>query len=323
MVIPRTAAALFIQDSEYSALFSAEPLLRHFTGKIPSLCSDEAWNAKSASKWNDLVGEPPQGESSNRSNQSIPPKDTGIPYLSPSTVTGDHTKASFGIYCELESLCASIHEAKELGVWKTRRVEFQEKLLFFYDMHLSSTNGFAKDIHQLEMLWHSAIISLFADINTLEIYSGRDGDSASQKVTDQVTRWACSPDALRCAAQSVLILERAEHLPIGADLAIHVPRVLYWAALVWYCCVECGQIYVAETQSQEYHFAELERYGLTVKEILLRYNCAGYPESTDTKRTSSILPRMIDILERMGHWGISRKFASLITLLVDKEYPEH
>ncbi|KAI2669775.1 hypothetical protein CBS147355_9700 [Penicillium roqueforti] len=161
----RATAALYIQDSEYSALFTEDPLLRHASVQHPSVRSNESWEAETLQEW--IISTPIAHSSMTASPLSM--DQSNLFYSS----QGADESGAFGAYAKLASISASISGAKGLATWPTMSSHFEKDLLDFQDNHpLESPDH---DRFSLEILWHSAFIQISADMNRLEICSGRDG----------------------------------------------------------------------------------------------------------------------------------------------------
>jgi hypothetical protein len=227
---------------------------------------------------------------------------------------------SFGLYWKLENISGSISAAKMLDSSPASSSRAEMSLLGFHDTYLRHSIDdatAADDPYSLEILWHSAFILISADLNRLELALGRHGYMESQLHLDHAKSWARSRNGARCAAHGALILRKSEALPLGSNVAIHVPRVLYWAALVWYCFLEFARDQSTQLAYEDLQFEEFSRLGIKISDLLLR---EGWSESQQpTVMTSRILERIVDLLTRIGHWTISRKFASLMISLVHRD----
>lgn len=230
----------------------------------------------------------------------------------PYSSQGADEQGSFGAYAKLESISASITGAKGLRTWVTMSSYFEKALLDFQDNHPRLFKSPDHDQFSLEILWHSAFIQLSADMNRLEICSGRDGFEKSHLHCEYARNWAESASGVRCAIHAAVIMRKSENVSLGADVAVHVPRVLYWAALVWYCFLKFGQGH--PPMRSELEFPEISRLGIETQEDLLEN---AWPENQrSTVVTSRTLGTLVDLLGRIGHWPLSRKLASLMASLV-------
>lgn len=86
---------------------------------------------------------------------------------------------SFSIYSQLESISASMCQSKKLETWDTVSSDIEKTLIQFHGSNIQGNQGSSDDPYNLELLWHSEFIQMFANLNRLEICSGRDGLEAS------------------------------------------------------------------------------------------------------------------------------------------------
>ncbi|KIW19412.1 hypothetical protein PV08_03707 [Exophiala spinifera] len=306
----RVSAALFIHDAELSLLFNTEPSMRHVASKLPSISSNTEWMAPTAEEWRNAqrksgglhgVSGREQAEVSRQSH--LPVTDRTRP-----------DRTSFRIYCELEGIAASINTAKELDALSSTTFQLEQSLLQFHKSYLKQPITVARDPFCLGILWHSAFISLFADLNRLEMAAGRDGLERSQMHTAYAKSWSRSQEARRCALHGMMILQKAESMPIGAEPAIHVPRALYCAAMVWYCYTEFGWGEVEDTPRPLDDGPEFEMLGIDASSLLVEAH--GFRTSRPSKLESLTLVSLIDLLRRMGHSEISDRMATLMISII-------
>lgn len=166
----------------------------------------------------------------------------------------------------------------------------------------------------LEVLWHSIFISLFVDFNRLELAIGREGYDESLPHRDYVHKWASSQEGCRCVLHGALILQKLQNMTLGVEPAIHVPRALYRAASVRYAYLEFGtDNHTSTSGTPSIDFPELAR--LNVNSQTLLFKAHEYKLTKPKTQESSTLSGLVDLLHRIGHWGLSRKFAEQILFL--------
>jgi hypothetical protein len=315
--VHRIAAALHIHDIEIAELFVTDPYLRHSVPKRPILADDELWAASTAEEWTGLmvarqcVTHSPQALGSNNS-----------PILKPTPMPKLHT------YIELEGIAASIIESNNQGMHEQPPDHLIATLINLYTQHLKPhphTQTIAPDPFCLLALWHSTFISACTTIDTLELAIGKEGShqAISEPVTGYVRGWADSPSGQRAALHAALILGYLRQLPLATEPAIHVPRVIFRAAIVWYCYTEYhsrSRPDLAQPQLQQQHqqltarmmqFPEFREMGASCHRVL--FDAVGFRSGMVESSTFSGL---IDLLERLGHWGISTRLAGILRLLL-------
>ncbi|KAH8817296.1 fungal-specific transcription factor domain-containing protein [Xylogone sp. PMI_703] len=302
----RVTVGLRIHDCELAELFMTEPFLRNAQSKLPRIANDELWTASTANKWaSTLKG---QGyQSSTLSIEDLRCTKSSEPHRL--TERGITIINWLAVYDTLESLATTIIESRCSNSLDKVSMEIQDSLLHLYERHL---RGIKSDVLCLQPLWHSVFISLFCDINRLEIVAGREGYERAKEEEDYVTEWASSRNGHRCALHAALILKRLEGMSIGSEPAIHVPRLLFRASLVWYTYTRLG--HDNEATGIPVEFPELTKLGIEGRKLLFEAN--GFKFTRPATAESSTLCCLVDLLRRGGHWGISRKMTSLLSLLI-------
>ncbi|KAJ5585667.1 hypothetical protein N7450_005454 [Penicillium hetheringtonii] len=303
----RLLAGIYVHDVEISELFLTDTYLRHSPEKLPPISDDDLWAATTVEEWSGNMMSR-LSDSSIHEAQSGPPDTTGdqaplqLPLLSSS---------GFHVYLKLEGLGKLIFEAIKSNS-PTQRKCCENKLLAFYESHI----GFAKeqrpDPFCLPILWHSIFFSIYADTHRLELVIGKEGFTEAQNHTSYARSWASSADGKRCALHAALILRELGQKTIGTEPPIHIPRIIFRSALIWFCYTRFGSDTANSEQNVE--FPELHKIGLDYKKLLFEAN--GFKSSRPKTADSSTFCGLVDILPRTGHWGISQLFTSILNLLL-------
>jgi hypothetical protein len=172
----------------------------------------------------------------------------------------------------------------------------------------------------MTILWHSAYMSMCADFDLLERAIGRDGGNLSSEDQLAVVTWANSSQAKRCVIHGTIIQKRLENLPLGSEPAIHVPRAMFKAGIAWYCYSRFGSRGEAQSDlgQENLDFPEFKLFGVNPAVLLFQAN--GYkhggPSSTEI---NAALCGLTDLLRRIGHWEIARRFAAILGALLPNE----
>lgn len=219
---------------------------------------------------------------------------------------------SFSVYALLEEKISRIMEKSDAPPLRDTLEEFIQPLIHIYTDQLSKKID--SDPFSLKALWHSVFISLYSDMNMLECAVGRDGFDEAQAQNRHAIAWASSADGHRCATHAALILRHLQRIPVGEEPAIHVPRLLYRVSIVWYSYTRFGRDDPESSSSVEVNFIELNKAGIDGQRTLFAAN--GFKKTRPTTSESSTLFQAIDLLARLGHWGISQKMASMTSILV-------
>lgn len=282
------------------------PFLRHSVAKLPDVAEDGLWEASTAEEW----GRELERLTTASALSDGPLTPSGSDISSRRQVKGRYPSSPCGLreYLELETIAASVMEKR--NSCSIRTSEYCEVLMSFYEAYLRRET---KDLYFLQILWHYIFISVFVDIDRLELAVGREGFETAQGHWDYVRQWASSADGQRCALHGALILRHLEGISLGAEPPIHIPRAMFRAALIWFCYSE----FVGEAPGilpNVMDFPELSKLGVNCQRVLFEAN--GFKSLRPKALESSTFCGLVDILERIGHWGISRKFASILRLLV-------
>ncbi|KAJ5302333.1 hypothetical protein N7508_007196 [Penicillium antarcticum] len=303
----RLLAGIHIHDVEISELFISDPYFRHSPSKLPLLSDDEPWLAKTAKEWSQKMITHLSGSHSYAS--SLRPS-TRIPdelSFSKNTMTnGFHT------YLELESLAASAMEAKSTANLE-QQSSYENALINLYETKISPSGAQNAETYSLAVLWHSAFISLHADINRIELAIGKEGLTESENQREYIREWASSPDGQRCALHAAIILRELQKSPIGTEPPIHIPRIIFRAAVIWFCYTEFGAE-MTNNCHPSVEFPELQKIGINCQRLTFEAN--GFKVLRPTISESSTFCGLVDVLPRVGHWGVSRLFTSILNLLV-------
>ena len=216
-----------IHDSELAELLITEPFLRSSESALPTLAKHELWSASTASQWAERLKDHRNTASSTGEGRT--------------SIHGNSITGSLTAYIKLEGLTSNIIENRISGSLGMHTGNIMDSLMQIHSQQIRGDNTNSSDVLSLQALWHCSFITLFADLNRIELAVGREGFEKSQQHTSYVVEWARSADGARCALHAALVLRNVEDLAIGAEPAIHVPRVVYRSALVWYAYTRYGQ----------------------------------------------------------------------------------
>ncbi|KAI1171867.1 fungal-specific transcription factor domain-containing protein [Nemania sp. FL0916] len=303
----RLVLALYVQDAEFATTFHHEPLLRHTPEKLPVCNSDELFFAPSASDWYGLV----------KKDRAISTQPTHAHLTNPlpSPTVPTTRKAQMFAYSSLAGIVASIQEKRSSFLDDASKQYFRSLLLSWHNEYYKHIQGPRKNHINLLIFWHSAFMALYADSDLLERSIGRDGRHAAQEARGDVENWAASVEARRGVLHALLLLKDLEMLPIGLEPAIHVPKATFYSALVVYSYIKFKPSADAYAPAQdEVDAPELQVSGSTGA---LGSNSEKASAALLSPVEPSILCNAIDLLRRIGHWEISRKFASILQILLD------
>jgi hypothetical protein len=303
----RLVLALYVQDSEFATTFHHEPLLRHTVGRLPVCNSDELFFAPTAAEWYRLMEK-------DRSTGSEVAHVHAVNSLVATSVLTPR-KAQMFAYASLAGIVASIQEKRSSFLDDTSKQYFRSLLLSWHNEHYKHIQGHKKNHINLLIFWHAAFMALYADSDLLERSIGRDGRLIAQEARKDIDDWATSLEARRGVLHALLVLKHLEMLPIGLEPAIHVPKAAFYSAMVVYSYIKFKPSVDSCTPSQDdVNIPELQVSGSTGS---LNLSSDKSSPAVFSPVEPSILCNAIDLLRRIGHWEISRKFASILQILLD------
>lgn len=286
-------AGLAILDSEFADLFLSEPYMRRPSLRS-SISDDEIWTAPTAADWSRSLTR--QLSSHVRSDSMA-------------------KQNSFKEYFALEEIAGSVCDARMSDDYSALPSQ-QSVLEKFYCNNITQrSSSVGPDNFCLRALWHITFLSSLVDFDRLELAVGREGHEESQRHVCYARAWANSRDGCRCVVHAVLTFRCLESIPIAKEPPIHAPRSLHRAILVLYCYLQFKDIadHTDVTQNA-FDFPELNHAGVICERILAEVNCPGMwgPKPMH----SSMLCHFIELLRRLGHWGLARQQAAMWEVVV-------
>ncbi|PYI25001.1 hypothetical protein BP00DRAFT_470916 [Aspergillus indologenus CBS 114.80] len=299
----RVQIALNIHDAELASLLHHEPICKHRLSQYPHLASDALFTAPTAVRWAriyKLTTTPPSPRLSNTYLDNILPSDAA-----------DSRFAAYGL---LGSISAHVSEARRSNTLDDQEVGRLSNMLMWWWRRNSTQSTFHDeddDPFALQILWHSTYIAIYADLDLLEQASGRDGESAVQTSYPLVRSWSSSLAASKCLVHAFLLQRYVEKMRVAAEPAIHIPRGLFHAALCWFAFTRIGGQQGVDVKAFE------------APEVQLSDSHAAPPGSLGKVGRDWVLAdanqvhRLIDMLSRVGRWGISSSFASVLCAAIE------
>ena len=214
------------------------------------------------------------------------------------------------------------------------------------------------DTFCLMILWHTVFMNLLANFDTLERAIGRDGPDTASASEDigYAIQWAKSIEARRCILHAHALQNALGTMRLDTEPAIHIPHCLFLAGIASYCftrfrCWPLAELmspHEAAVESQVepvLNFPEFSLRGAPIPKHLfgitsdsMSYaaanNAGGYGADSEQQqhgrqRHGRVVPvgagmlcTLTDMLQRVGHWGIARKFAGTLGTLVQADTEE-
>ncbi|GFF41960.1 uncharacterized MFS-type transporter C1271.10c [Aspergillus udagawae] len=339
----RIAAGLYIHDIELAELSLSDPFLGSGLSKLPPISDETLWAAPTAEAWATAL----TGPLSNLSTYSPLEAPAHIP-----SAPGNPNNRLYA-YLELQRIAVSIIQGRSSGDFSQRQhhrhhhhqqqqhqKQHTTSLITFYNTYILTPHRRKPppaDPYLLPALWHSLFVSLSTDLNRLELVIGREGHHEAQRHTDYARSWARSPDGLRSALHASMILHELEAASLAAELPIHAPRILFRAAIAWFCYTKYGAPGSGDANADANSDANVQGTGssspstipalhqqfgqfpefriLPVAPPQVLYEVTGLRSFRPNTPETGTFRRFVDVLQRVGHWGVSRNYAYLLSLL--------
>ena len=302
----RVALGLRIHDAEIANLLHHETLLPS-TSKISHATSDALFFVSSPQEWLSLYRESVRYPATPSLEES---PGSAFPDVLHHRLLSIPPHCQFTIYAGLEDISSAIIEARINGSLTTAFMDkVQQCLIACYRQHLHGVQFEPLRTGGM-ILWHFLFITLHSDLNLLERSVGRDGPNLDASDLVQVHGWVNSSSAKRCAAHAIMIKKNLDSFPLASEPAMHVPRAMFSSAI----CLFCYSKYGNGSNAVSVEFPELQLLDADVS-ALLREAKSG--SSADVEMGA--LCGLVDMLQRIGHWEISRTFASILGVLLQTE----
>lgn len=316
----RIALSVHIHDAELAAIFHHEPFLRHNSRQLPVAAANQTFMATRAEDWRRAYqSDPTNFESTDATPASI---DAHLDF----DLLAMPNNSYFTAYTVLEGICANIVEhhvdSNTISI-QSKNDETLNTLMSFHRHFLQESVAWEADHMDMSILWHLAFMTMFADFDLLERAIGRDGSDFSSEDQLAVSVWANSEQARRCVIHGLIIQKKLENLPLGFEPAIHVPRAMFQAGIAFFCYTRFGSQPGSEQREtgatgETLEWPEFKM--ISVNPALLLFQASGYKHGKpNTTETNASLSALTDLLRRIGHWEIARRFAAILGALLHNE----
>jgi len=318
----RVALAVHIHDAELASIFHHEPFLRHNSRQLPLAASNQLFMAARPEEWRHCyLSDPSNADDPGSTPASV---DAHVDF----DLLGVPTTSYFTAYTVLEGICVNIVENRINGRPTTSggTEEISGHLTAFHTRFLQGAGPWEADHIDMSILWHLAYMSIAADFDLLERAIGREGAELAAEDRSAVVRWADSDQAKRCVVHGLIVQKKLENLPLGSEPAIHVPRALFRAGIAWFCYTRFatradeggGEQRMPVATEKSLDFPEFKLLG--VNPALLLFQANGYKHGRPTTtEINAALSGLTDLLRRIGHWEIARRFAAILGALLHND----
>jgi len=302
LILFRVSAALGLHDAELCGLTHLEPLLRHGTPEPPPLASGPLFSAATAVEWANVIqSEAAMSETLFRSGQA-------------------QQCTSLSAYVWLEGIGTLISKDRRNGrLDETAVNSYHDYLVSSYTRYSEPTAKEQHGLLSLTMLWHWVYMCLLVDFDQLERAIGRDGPEAAEVAIGYVLEWVSSPNSTRCALHAFLAQQQLQGLPFGSVPAIHVPRILFSAAVSWYCYLQYGpaeNVVMNVIENLGVHFPEFGILSQPADKQLSEITLLSWKRGNVSDLKAITLCQLGDSLQQIKHWGIAKEFAKIVACLI-------
>lgn len=357
--LTRLALLLYLHDAEIAALFHHEPIFRHTASSRPSACSSELFSAPSATAWAVRL-RAEQKERQIEENLVRPNMHTpfgigesglgNVALRSSVTFPRDRMHCNMlNVYTALSGIGASISECRHLNLLSFNMVnKLESDLLTWYTSVSDDYKAIDDHPTQTEVpfsflpLWHYTFMTLSTDLQALELAVGKEGSDIAPTTREYVLSWISSVDSKRCLLHALSLQHLIVSTSMGSFIAMHIPRILFSAAVCWYCYM----LYLPQSTAASDNWVSSFPDGMfesfhSLPEVRLLRDCngasssRGIPTSKFCDENISNLQKILvansaetkaktlcaieSVLRRLGPNGIASRFADIIQTFISGE----
>ena len=306
----RTALAILIHDAEITALFHHEPFLRHRRTYIHLACHADTFLATNAHSWaRSMKNNPHAGSRCDHPGAARPP------LFRNHVSTSSCCYSVFTAYAILEGIGASICEDKAGNQHDSSSKEEHDADLISWHRIYGDKVKAESDPQCLMILWHWICMSNHVDLNRLELAIGKLGHVEASTHAAYVQEWSASVDSKRCLMHAFLLQKNFEEMLLRRVVAIHVPRCLFSAAIVWSTYLNSLSSFPPSLPPvKNLEFPELCLLGINFTHQW--QDAIGFRKSNLCAMKVMRLCALADMLRQTTYWEISRKFSSILAILI-------
>lgn len=164
-------------------------------------------------------------------------------------------------------------------------------------------------------------MNLLVDLDQLESSIGRDGPEAAQDSISYVLNWVSTPNSSRCMLHAFLIQKQVQSFRFDQVPALHVPSILFSAAVAWYCYIKYvpgndaldSSVTVFDTS-----YPEFKAVTSSIRQLSSITSLSWKPGALSSIKAATLC-ELGGLLQRMNEWGLSGSFEKVVARLVDSE----
>lgn len=211
-------------------------------------------------------------------------------------------------------------------------------------------------LRMITVLWHTVFMELVTNFDILERAVGRDGPDSptAQHDLDYAHQWANSKDAERCILHVHALLHSVGLMRLDTEPAIHIPHCLFLAGIAAYSYTRFHRSSHAVFQDTDgqpnrtprlgaHDFPEFIKCGIPMPKHLCESThtssnangsshreivaeCDQYAARNVQNQSrphsgavTGIMFTINDLLQRIGHWGVARKYSATLSTLAQND----
>jgi len=311
-----------------ASLYHAPPNLRHPGNRHYYTCAKEVFDAPDAASWaRAMTAHPPakytireylndrsQGAALGRGYQPS----EGLGYIGVPDPDDEFT-----LYIILIGIQGQVCEAHEVDTLFAPATQHEITTLLIAWYHSYSRWRTKNQVNSespfcLLILWHSTFVSLFSNLNDLEIAFGSLGAQAAADQVQAVSRWAITAEARRAALHARRVRQLLSQLSLSTVPPIHIPRIAFQTAIVYWCYVRFRETAPSPSGGDDLiginSWREFQTAGVNVKELLRELQ-----RSRNGLAGDHPLGPFSEILQRLGYWGIAKKLGDILNVAIHEE----
>jgi hypothetical protein len=298
--------ALQIHDSELSALLHRQPFFKSVKAINSSPPTYRSFEAITSMSWASSARE-------RCGSDTI-------------TVHGNcqlHPRDLFTAYIKLQVIGSKIGEDRlQENLNQDTFRAHQEALLHWHEYYAESIEEADPEHLCMISLWHWTYMHLLVDLDQLECAIGRDGPDGVQEAVSYVLNWVSAPESSRCVLHAFLLQKQVQSLRFDQTPAIHIPRILFSAVIVWYCYIKYGpgnDILDPSNTPFDTSLPEFKAVGPKALKQLTSITSLSWNQGALSCIKATTLCELGGLLRRINEWGSAGTFAKVVAQLIDNE----
>ena len=312
----RFGLALYIHDTETAGLFHRDPLLRHQRIKYSVCSGDDVFQASTAKEWQRLY------LNQIRSTTSMEPIKVGEWIEQGANDPGDDSlsisirRSSFIAYSSLANAGAC---AMDLSSERTPLNSLEanaQGLGKWHRTYLCDALTNSMDTKCLRVLYHQYSLVLYADLALLERALN---DRSTRGDIDAAQTWATSPMAPCAMLHACLLRKHAADVKLGTVPSIHLPRSIFCAGVVFIAIHRFFPTPIGKHHISQWKVAMLNTShaaSIAIGEGHSTEQMTSWVCETFSSRLSTMPYACINLLRKLGQWGVSEVFADTLQALL-------